>query len=169
MMDFEIWVAIALFVILVSVPGWAALYIARRRESVTTYASMEATIRALSDQVRQMHGEISRLQNKVAELTLGVRVLSGQLMDLGQSPEFTPSDPAPAAEPLATDPASLYNHLVKEFNLDEISDLAFRMGIETGELGEETISGRARALISYTRRRGKLDKLAAMMNTMRPP
>lgn len=166
-MDYEAWAAVIMFVALISLPGWSALYIARKRDDPTTYASMEATIRALSEQVRGMHAEISRLQNKVADLTLGVGVLSSQLMGLGHLPDYVPAAAEKEADP-PMDTTAIYNRLIREFDVNELDDLAYRMGVDVGELAADTKSGRARELVQYAERHGELNKLVASLSDVRP-
>lgn len=167
--DYEAWAAVIMFVALISLPGWSALYIARKRNDPTAYAAMEATIRGLSEQVAAMHAEISRLQTKVADLTLGVSILSSQLMGLGHKPEYPVATVEDASDTPTVDPKELYARLSKEFDGNELDDLAFRLGVNADDLGEATVSGKARALIAYAKRHGEFDKLVAAMYQVRPP
>lgn len=162
------WAIIGAIVLMVALPGWVALWVAWHGDR-PTYTSMEQTIGALSAQVREMHTEISRLQTKVADLTLGVSILSSQLMGLGHKPEYPVATAEGASDPPTIDPKELYTRLAKEFNSDELDDLAFRLGINADDLGEATVSGKARALIAYAKRHGEFDKLVAAMYQVRPP
>lgn len=162
------WAIIGAVVLMVALPGWAALWVAWHGER-PTYASMEQTIGALSEQVREMHGEISRLQTKVADLTLGVSILSSQLMGLGHKPEYPVATVEDASDTPTVDPKELYARLSKEFDGNELDDLAFRLGVNADDLGEATASGKARALIAYAKRHGEFDKLVAAMYQVRPP
>lgn len=162
------WAIIGAIVLMVALPGWAALWAAWHGDK-PTYTSMEQTIGALSEQVREMHAEISRLQTKVADLTLGVSILSSQLMGLGHKPEYPVATAEGASDPPTIDPKELYTRLAKEFNGNELDDLAFRLGINADDLGEATVSGKARALIAYAKRHGEFDKLVAAMYQVRPP
>lgn len=162
------WAIIGAVVLMVALPGWAALWAAWHGDR-PTYASMEQTIGSLSEQVREMHGDMARLQARVAELTAGVRILTAQLMGLGASPDYVPAgEEAVAAARHAPDMTAIYERLVRSYGLNDINDLAFSLGVPVDELGEDTLSGRARALVQYVERRDRLADLLAAMNTKRP-
>jgi len=167
--DYEAWAAVIMFVALISLPGWSALYIARKRNDPTAYATMEATIRGLSEQVASTHAEISRLQTKVADLTLGVSILSSQLMGLGHKPEYVPAgEEAVDMARHTPDVTAIHERMVRSYSIEEMDDLAFGLGVPPEELGEDTLSGRARSLVQYMQRREQLPELLAAMNRKRP-
>lgn len=162
------WAIIGAIVLMVALPGWAALWVAWHGDR-PTYTSMEQTIGALSEQVREMHGDMARLQAKVAELTIGVRILTAQLMGLGASPEYVPAgEEAVDMARHTPDVTAIHERLVRSYSIDEMDDLAFGLGVPPEELGEDTLSGRARALIQYMQRREQLPELLAAMNRKRP-
>ncbi len=73
-----------------------------------------------------------------------------------------------ASDTPTVDPKELYTRLSKEFDSNELDDLAFRLGVNADDLGEATASGKARALIAYAKRHGEFDKLVAAMYQVRP-
>lgn len=154
--------------VLLSIPGWWAIYTVRRHEPPTAYATMEQTIQELSDQVRKMHQEMQALRARIAELSLGVSVLSGQIRRLNHEPEWTDRQTPVQPEDVDYDTAALQRRMARHFNIEELNDLAYQMRIDTGELGEDTKSGRARAIIAYAERRGELPRLVALCRQLRP-
>lgn len=154
--------------LLLSIPGWLSIYIVRRREPPTAYETMEHTIKELSAQVRVMHQEMQKMRARVAELSLGVSVLSGQIRRLNHEPEWKDATSVALSEDEGYDTADLQKRMTRQFNIEELNDLAYQMKIDTGELGENTKSGRARAIISYAERRGELSRLVALCRQLRP-
>lgn len=154
--------------VLLSIPGWWAIYFVRRRDPPTAYATMEQTIQELSDQVRVLHRDVMAMRTRVAELSLGVSVLSSQIRRLNHEPEWKDTAAVKEAPPDDLDTTALHRKLVRLFNIEELNDLAYQMKIDTGELGEPTKSGRARAIILYAERRGELPRLVTLCRQLRP-
>ncbi|MFN2107592.1 MAG: hypothetical protein ACK2UJ_22130 [Candidatus Promineifilaceae bacterium] len=53
----------------------------------------------------------------------------------------------------------MHQRLVDEFNIEELQDLCFAMGIDYEELGGAGKSAKARELVLYMQRRGRLGEL----------
>lgn len=171
-----------LLTVIFSTPAWVAIFVLRRRETTGAYSEMMDTISEMSVQLRQMqrdrerdHAQILRLQQLAGELTAGIKILVRQLERLNEKPEFSVNVaelqrmveglPAPEA---ALDLASLARKLARRFDIEELSDLAFQLNIETGDLGTNTRTGRATAIVRYVDRRGEIDKLIEMCRRLRP-
>ncbi len=97
----------------------------------------------------------------------------------GGSPAVSASGPttAPASRPAAVssgppgagvDPVRLYEVLDTRFSLDELQDLCFGLGLEWEDLAGGTRGAKARELISFLRRRGRLDALIDAIRRSRP-
>jgi hypothetical protein len=163
-------IAIALAAV-VAAPGWMAIIIVRRRDKETppsAYETMQNALRELTEQSLVTNREMLRMQSRIGELSLGVHVLSSQIRRLNHTPEW--SDAAADARPEDSDydTATLHRRMARQFNMDELNDVAFQMKIQTGELGENTVSSRARAIINYANRRGELAQLVALCRQLRP-
>lgn len=164
------WLLLGVVTFMIALPGWVGLWLAWHTDR-PTYSSMEQTIGALSEQVREMHAEMSRLQVRVAELTAGVRILTSQLRSLGAMPDYLL--PTEGPEGVSTmdalpEASAVYERLVRSYGLNDLNDLAFSLGISVDELGESTLSGRARALVEYVQRRDQLPDLLSALRTKRP-
>ncbi len=62
---------------------------------------------------------------------------------------------------------NLYDVLTQYFNSSELTDLAWDMNIDYEEIAGETKSAKARNLITYCQRRGRLDQLIAVVQSRR--
>lgn len=58
--------------------------------------------------------------------------------------------------------------IARSFDLSELHDLCFKLGIEFEELPGRTRTDKARALVEYNKRRSKLDQLVNLCKTLRP-
>lgn len=58
--------------------------------------------------------------------------------------------------------------LVDHFNISEIYNICFDMGINHGELSEDGISSKARQLVEYCNRRGRIKELEEKIKSYRP-
>lgn len=96
-------------------------------------------------------------------------VMAGMLRNLGATniptmpvaPEDRIAQPSPTSRVLPVILASL-------FDRDEMDDLAFRLGIDPGQIAGDTVPTRARALVRYVDRRGRLDELIELARSLRP-
>lgn len=156
-------------------PGTYLVYAGLRRIPPSVYAEMED---AMSDMNRQLveiwaqqaadHATMSRLQVRVTDLEIGVRVLSAQVIRLGGTPEYKiPEPPAVISVKPANDRA-LAQAIAALFNRDEIDDLAFRLGINGEDMSGDTVTKRARALVDYARRHSVTEELIALARQLRP-
>lgn len=154
-------------------PGSYFLWAGLRRIPPSVYAEMETTMSDMNRQMAEMraqqqaaHAEMRKLQVRVTDLEIGVKVLSAQVVRLGGTPEFTLS-PAPPA-PVPMDDRTLTAALTALFNRDEVDDLAFRLGINHEEISGETAGKRARSLVAYAKRHSMTDNLIELARQLRP-
>jgi hypothetical protein len=164
------WVLIAsvAIVFVLSLPGWMALV--RRPVPVVPaveYQSMSHTIKELSDQLATMHGEMMKLQTRMAHMEAGINILIAQVKRLGGDPEYEPPLEE-REEDRHYNQSDLLRRMSRQFNMDELADLAYQLDIQTGALGGDTVSAKARAIITYMERRGELAKLVAFCRRLRP-
>jgi hypothetical protein len=66
------------------------------------------------------------------------------------------------------DAREVYKRIMDGFNLQEIEDLCFALTIDFEDLGGTGKSGKARELVKYMERRGRLSELGAKVREMRP-
>lgn len=64
--------------------------------------------------------------------------------------------------------SQLRDYLASHFNIDELNDLAFRLGINYESLGGDTVEVRAMYLVLYAARRGLTDDLDMLAHSLRP-
>lgn len=106
-----------------------------------------------------------------SELALRARASTDQLdLLVGELVELVKGDviydpPGPQSK---DKPAmGLYQVLSDYFNQGELADLAFEMNIDFEEIGGENKSGKARELIGYCQRRGRLEELIDRVQSRR--
>jgi hypothetical protein len=74
------------------------------------------------------------------------------------------ASPGQVADPLKPPPTipdsrTLYEALIRRFNLEELHDLCFQLKLDHEEIGGGTKTAFARELVTYLERRGRLDEL----------
>jgi len=74
----------------------------------------------------------------------------------------TPGDAAPV------DNMVLHRNIAALFDVDEIDDLAFRLGIPPDEIEGKRRDTRARNLVLYADRRERVDDLVELVRQLRP-
>jgi hypothetical protein len=138
---------------------------------------------AVFEQVDRMAAQVNELTLRVVELELdraGYRLwtaqLRGQIVELGHTPVPPPpwlvvtggagmGDAGPTAESVLV---MVYQRVMKHFDMEEIADLALRVGIDGEAFGGDTQPGRARELVEYAVRHGKLSELVKEARRQRP-
>lgn len=112
---------------------------------------------------------IAKLQRRVADLEHGVERLGAQVVRLGGVPEWElpPAEPLPVVQTVIDDTA-LYRSIAALFDVDELDDLAFRLGIEPDEIDGKRRDTRARSLVQYCKRRDLLPELIDIARQLRP-
>ena len=153
---------------------WA--YVQTRRHSPGAVRELNQLTTELSNRVGTLekerqrdHAEMLRIQLRVAELEIGVRVLIAQIRRMGGEPEWNvaPDGPIPPVSEVIDDTA-LYRSIAALFDVDELDDLAFRLGIEPDELEGKRRDSRARSLVQYAKRRDMLPELIDIARQLRP-
>ena len=120
------------------------------------------------------------LANKMAVSTdRGIEYVVSQIMEVvaPESGSSAPSLTTKSSEPYTRsaakggythiDQVHLRNMLVSYFNLSELQDLCFDLGIYYENLPGQTISDKARELIAFMNRRGELPKLVTAVKSLR--
>lgn len=101
------------------------------------------------------------------------RQLVSLLLGMGYAGELPPA-PDPPGKTNGTpgdhtgDDRVLAIRLGRAFNLEELYDLEFRLGVPDGDIGNMTVAARARELVRWCRRRGRIDDLILLMGELRP-
>lgn len=115
------------------------------------------------------HAIIAKLQRRVADLEHGIERLGAQVVRLGGVPEWElpPAEPLPVIQNPIDDTA-LYRSIAALFDVDELDDLAYRLGIEPDELDGKRRDSRARSLVQYAKRRDMLPELIDIARQLRP-
>ena len=67
----------------------------------------------------------------------------------------------------ALDARAIYKLIVEKFNLAEIQELCFDLAIDFEDLGGSGKRGKARELVTYVERRGRLEELYAAIQAAR--
>jgi hypothetical protein len=93
-------------------------------------------------------------------------LLTEQLEAAGLTPIWRPRRLSPSARIAAQ--ATLAGQVAEKFSLEEMSGLAFDVGIEMESVGGETRPERARQLVDMARRLGRLNDLERRIAELRP-
>jgi hypothetical protein len=130
-------------------------------------SSMRATRMAI-DEVARLTIEIIEQGRVITEQARVIRQLNRQLMEAGLTPRAKPNGIIKAVEKGERPLLALHELIGTHFNLDEMTSLAFEMGIEPEEIGGETRAQRALSLIDYCTRHDLLQELVAACIRLRP-
>lgn len=155
---------VTIIFIMAAAPGLVALWIngrtdRRRIDNLEELRLLEAA-------------ERGKLQHELDDLRYGVGVLIAQIRRAGMTPEWTPAPPSPSPNPCGQEAETerqvhLYQAIECQFDMDEMVDLAFRLGLPDISR-TETVGARARALVMHAKRRHKQDELVALCRQERP-
>lgn len=156
-----------LFTLAIIATGSAALYAytQRRRQSHDAYTVLKSEVDELMRERQQDYELLKRLQIRVTELEIGVRVLIAQIVRGGDVPEWSLAPDAPAEVP---QPRPLHETLSYYFNNEELDDLAARVGIDHEALAGRTRIKRAQSLVEAATRLSLSDALLAAARELRP-
>lgn len=158
------WVLIAGGVIgIAALPGLAALWVYVR--ALERRIDDHEALRLLDA------AEQSRQSHEILELRHGLAILIAQLRRANLTPEWQPATTVPPAagrqQAQTGQMVLLWQRIEDEFDLEEQAELWFTMGWGNDIRGE-TAGERARALVAYANRRGKLDALIELCRSERP-
>lgn len=138
------------------------------RQMVQLTNELSSRLSSLERERERDHQAMMRIQLRLAELEIGVRVLIAQVKRMGGEPEWTPPTEAAKTVSEVIDDAALYRSVAALFDIDELDDLAYRLGIEPDELDGKRRDTRARSLVSYAKRRDLLPELIDKARQLRP-
>ena len=102
------------------------------------------------------------------------RQLVSLLMGMGYDGEIPPAPVPPTAKQATADRGHVGDdrllalRLAAAFNIEELRDVEFRLGVPDGTLSGDTLTARARELVRYCRRRGMVDELVTLVRQLRP-
>lgn len=161
---------------------------AGRRESTEVYRTMQATlhdaqvtIRELGERVNAVEDDAARARGRIRELETnlahfqaalnqaidGANALIAQLAEAGvTTPVWIPTVIEPIALPL--DRVVLQDQLRRRFNVEELDDIAQRLGINPDDIVGQTRQKRARELVDMAERLDVLDDLLEVARELRP-
>jgi hypothetical protein len=114
------------------------------------------------DETRINTGDIRRLNAELARLRVEVEGVKAWQMGHAFTCPFTGMSARTAVR------AQLQHLLHKSFNLDELSVLAFRIGVTADDLRGETLAARVQELVLHCERRGMVNFLLEMCRNERP-
>ncbi len=123
----------------------------------------------------RLHGELIRWRDYSREQADYSKRLVALLREMGYAGEIPPAPVPPTAaqadDVLASNVGNdriLAIELARIFNIEELRDLEFQMGMPDGTLGEATLAARARELVRWCRRRERVEELRTMAAALRP-
>jgi hypothetical protein len=152
------------------------LFVRARARTPDFVQAMYTAVAELSDRItelerlrRQDHETIMTTLIEVEKWKAYARQLAQLLFDLDQDVPPSPDAGLSVAVLLPAPSEKVLHKLLTDlFNLEEIDDVAFRMGINVEDLEGGVVGRRARSLVTYARRHGQLDELAGLVRQLRP-
>ena len=137
--------------------GKTLLYPVRHQvtqQDVGRYSSeLALRARASTDQLDMLVGEL-------------IEIAKGDALDSGSN-LYNQTMAQQKAANINKPAMGLYQVLIDYFNQGELADLAFEMDIDFEEIAGENKSGKARELIGYCQRRGRLEELMERVQSRR--
>ncbi len=116
--------------------------------------------------------ETENLRQEVGELRSGVASLTRQLEAADMTPAWRPpvkeGGPVKDGKPAGVDAVALQQFIAEFFNLEDMRDLAMRLGVDFEDVAGETKEAKARSLVSYMKRRKRLSELRDLVRQLRP-
>lgn len=128
--------------------------------------AQDKEIDALREEKIADRAQISALKMEVDELYEGVKLLTGQIEAAGLTPVWRAHRRSPSARMAAH--ITLAGKIESQFNIEEMSGLAFDIGLDMEAVPGETRGERARQLADAARRMGKLTELERRIGELRP-
>lgn len=171
-----IWEAVIVTLALSAVGGGALyLFVQSRRQSPDSTrrwnqlaTELSTRISSLEKERERDHAAMLRIQLRLAEVEIGVRILIAQVKRLGAEPDWVPSADAPETISDIIDDVSLYRSIAALFNVEELDDLAFRLGLDPESLEGKRKETRARSLVTAAKQRDLLPELIDVARQLRP-
>ena len=127
--------------------------------------TMEKRLDVIQAEVDDLHDARATDQEEIRELRDGVSRLVEQIRRANMEPVWTPDQVKRRPRSGA---AILARRLAQGFSLEEMSGLAFEIGLSGDELRGDTRDERARALVTYMENRGRLSDLRRLVDEQRP-
>jgi len=151
-------------------PSVMAKMEARQDRLRTALDAQQDEIDELRDAMTADREELASMKIVMAEWRAGMRLVFQQLQAAGIVPVWQPrtDDPPPAhARTSRKLESALAGRIARQFNVTEIDNLAFDMGIMRDELSGDTREDRARQLVAMAWRRDFSSALVARVNELR--
>lgn len=175
---------VTLVVFTTGLGAWLVYINLMRRVPPTAYQTMERTMADMTQQMselreqqaadhqamRSLRSEVARLDARLAVWQDYARTLARMLENAtGQEPPPEPADatPAPVTLTAVGRPGQLAKLITERFSLDEITNLAFELGIDGDVTGASTKT-RAQSLVGQANRRGLTERLIELCREQRP-
>lgn len=122
-------------------------------------------LNAMRRKLDELTERVVYLELALSEYQIGTARLLGQLTARNITPVWQPQKDI---EIVAETGVRLNHLLAEQFNMEELNNLAFDIGIKPESFSGNTIEARALSLVEYAVRRGKLPDLLARCLELRP-
>ena len=127
--------------------------------------TMEKRLDVIQAEVDDLRDARATDQEEIRELRDGVSRLVEQIRRANMEPVWTPDQVQRRPRSSA---AVLARRIAQAFSVDEMSGLAFEIGLSGDELRGDTRDERARALVTYMENRDRLSDLRRLVDEQRP-
>lgn len=131
--------------------------------------------RELVDTVARLSGDVARLtvrqidmEKIIAEYDRGVRRLIAQVRRLGHEPEWEPNGAVAQLRAGRTPKLRLYDLMKDHFDLDELREVVFELGLSVDDLTGATRPVLTMELIELVDRMGREPELVDILRRKRP-
>lgn len=165
--------------VILAIPGMAALYFhwrAKALQSPDVYETYNRVTADLLNRVRDLENSRCADHKLILELSTRIelwkeysRVLVVLLNQLGVK-DIPPAPPDDHEHEviIAIDKVKLQRRIAERFNIDEINDLSFQIGIDPESLSGEVKVQRATSLVTAAYERDLLEELVDLAQARRP-
>lgn len=151
-----------------------------RRDAAEVYQTMQTTIRELSERLNNVEDDAARARVRIRELEQNLAMLTRQLTEAIDGAERLIQQlaaagvtkpvyvPAKVVTVQPVDQMVLQDQMRRRFNVEELDDIAQRIGISPEDIAGQTRQKRARELVAMAERRDLMDDLLEVVRELRP-
>lgn len=128
---------------------------------------MEKRIDDLQDEVDELRAKQRSDQHFISKLLDGIAQLMVQLRHADLEPVWKP-DESTMYRPRPMAAVGLAKYIAQRFSIEELNQVIFELGMTRDQIGGETIEERARELVKWMGRNGRLSELRRKVYEHRP-
>lgn len=163
-MQTEVISAVAVAISLATIVYAAVL----ERRRPPSYIRMARLVEEMAENAAKVATRVLALEELLADREGGIGILIKQIEERGDIPRYQPNGMGERNDRGEMILIQFYELLAYHFNTEELSGLAFELGINPDDISGDTRSSRARSLLTKAMREGSLQKLREIAKKNRP-